>query len=108
MLCPDAIGCRQTGFPLSGHPAVALDRAVSDGAACPKVVRTDNRTLPLTSRSGNGRATAVDLFAGLGGWTAGAHAAGIRVLWAGNHWRSACDWHALNHPDTAHVCQDLH
>lgn len=34
--------------------------------------------------------------------------AGARVLWAANHWRAAVETHAQNHPDTAHVCQDLH
>jgi len=51
---------------------------------------------------------AVDLFAGLGGSSEGARAAGVRVVWAGNHWRVAVETHALNHPETAHVCQDLH
>lgn len=50
---------------------------------------------------------AVDLFAGLGGWTAGATAAGLRVLFAANHWRAAVDAHAANHPDVHHECQDL-
>lgn len=50
---------------------------------------------------------AVDLFAGLGGWTEGATQAGVRVLWAANHWRPAVDWHSANHPATQHVCQDL-
>ncbi len=51
--------------------------------------------------------SAIDMFSGLGGFTAGARAAGIRVLWAANHWQSACDAHAANHPETQHVCQDL-
>jgi len=51
---------------------------------------------------------AIDLFAGLGGFTEGAEMAGCRVVWAGNHWRAAVDTHADNHPATAHVCQDLH
>jgi len=50
---------------------------------------------------------AVDLFAGWGGFSLGAEQAGIDVVWAGNHWRLAVDAHALNHPDTLHVCQDL-
>lgn len=50
---------------------------------------------------------AVDLFSGLGGWTAGATAAGARVVWAANHWPAAVRWHAANHPDVAHACQDL-
>jgi DNA (cytosine-5)-methyltransferase 1 len=51
---------------------------------------------------------AIDLFAGLGGWSTGAEQAGCRVLWAANHWKDAVDWHRANHPDTLHVCQDLH
>ncbi|WP_425401234.1 DNA cytosine methyltransferase [Algiphilus sp.] len=53
-------------------------------------------------------ATAVDLFAGAGGFTAGATQAGVRVLWAANHWQAAVRVHADNHPETAHICQDLH
>lgn len=51
---------------------------------------------------------AVDLFAGAGGFSIGAKMAGCRVVWAANHWRSAVDVHAANHPDAIHVCQDLH
>lgn len=51
---------------------------------------------------------AIDLFAGLGGFSEGAEQAGCRVVWAGNHWRAAVDVHAANHPDTVHACQDLH
>jgi len=51
--------------------------------------------------------TAVDLFAGCGGFTLGATMAGIRMLWAANHWQAACDIHAANHPSTVHKCQDL-
>jgi DNA (cytosine-5)-methyltransferase 1 len=50
---------------------------------------------------------AIDLFAGLGGFSEAAEQAGCRVAWAGNHWRQAVDVHADNHPGTAHVCQDL-
>lgn len=50
---------------------------------------------------------AIDLFAGAGGFSEGAHMAGIRVKWAANHWRRAVDFHNKNHPDTAHSCQDL-
>jgi DNA (cytosine-5)-methyltransferase 1 len=50
---------------------------------------------------------AIDLFAGLGGFTEGAEQAGCRVLWAANHWRAAVETHHRNHPRTAHVCQDL-
>lgn len=51
---------------------------------------------------------AIDLFAGLGGFSAGAEMAGINVVWAANHWQSAVDVHALNHPGAEHACQDLH
>lgn len=49
----------------------------------------------------------VDYFAGLGGWTQGARAAGARVLMALNHWPRAVETHAANHPETMHECQDL-
>lgn len=51
---------------------------------------------------------AIDLFAGLGGWSTGARMAGIEVVWAANHWPAAVEWHSKNHPDAIHVCQDLH
>lgn len=51
---------------------------------------------------------AIDLFAGLGGFTTGAEMAGCSVVWAANHWQQAVDTHAANHPGTIHVCQDLH
>lgn len=54
------------------------------------------------------RVTAIDLFAGLGGWSTGARMAGVEVLWAANHWPAAVEWHSHNHPDAIHVCQDLH
>lgn len=52
--------------------------------------------------------TAIDLFAGAGGFSTGARAAGVSVLWAGNHWPAAVKVHGLNHPETMHLCQDLH
>lgn len=52
--------------------------------------------------------TAADLFAGLGGFTLAATLAGVKVIWAANHWLAAVDIHAANHPGTSHVCQDLH
>ena len=52
--------------------------------------------------------TAIDLFAGAGGFTTGATQAGARVLWAANHWQAAVNAHAQNHPATVHACQDLH
>lgn len=51
---------------------------------------------------------AVDLFAGAGGFSTGAAAAGCTVAWAANHWPAAVEVHAANHPRTAHACQDLH
>jgi DNA (cytosine-5)-methyltransferase 1 len=51
--------------------------------------------------------TAIDLFAGWGGFSLGAEAAGVEVLWAANHWKLAVDAHATNHPSAQHVCQDL-
>lgn len=51
---------------------------------------------------------AIDLFAGAGGFSTGAYAAGCEVVWAANHWQAAVAIHAANHPDTIHVCQDLH
>lgn len=50
---------------------------------------------------------AIDLFAGLGGFSEGAEQAGCRVVWAANHWQKAVDLHAANHRDTEHACQDL-
>lgn len=49
----------------------------------------------------------IDLFAGAGGFSTGAVMAGYEVVWAANHWQSAVDIHALNHPGAEHVCQDL-
>ncbi|NHZ99029.1 DNA cytosine methyltransferase [Massilia sp. CCM 8734] len=51
---------------------------------------------------------AIDLFAGAGGFSTGAHMAGIEVVWAANHWPAAVAIHAQNHPGAAHACQDLH
>ncbi len=50
----------------------------------------------------------VDLFCGAGGFSTGAMMAGCRVIWAANHWQLAVMTHSANHPETAHVCQDLH
>lgn len=51
--------------------------------------------------------TCIDLFCGLGGQSTGAVLAGHNVVWAANHNPSAVSYHFLNHPDTAHSCQDL-
>lgn len=50
---------------------------------------------------------AVDLFAGSGLFSRGAEDAGIRIVWAANHWRVAVDCYAANHA-IAPQCQDLH
>jgi DNA (cytosine-5)-methyltransferase 1 len=50
---------------------------------------------------------AIDLFAGAGGFSYGAKMAGVNVVWAANHWRLAVETHRINHPETAHSCQDL-
>jgi DNA (cytosine-5)-methyltransferase 1 len=50
---------------------------------------------------------AVDLFAGAGGFSTGARAAGAVVKYAANHWPIAVQIHSENHPGTEHVCQDL-
>lgn len=49
----------------------------------------------------------IDLFAGAGGFSEGARQAGGSVLWCGNHWPEAVQWHTANHPETVHICQDL-
>lgn len=52
--------------------------------------------------------TAIDLFSGAGGFSTGAQMAGVKVLWAADHWKEAVNTHAANHPYAKHVCQDLH
>lgn len=52
--------------------------------------------------------TAIDLFAGAGGFSLGAEMAGCRVLWAANHWPAAVDAYRQNHPHAVVSCQDLH
>ena len=52
--------------------------------------------------------TAIDLFAGSGGFTTAAKMAGCEVVWAANHWPAAVEWHSINHPHAQHLCQDLH
>ncbi len=49
----------------------------------------------------------VDLFAGAGGSSLGAHLAGCQVVFAANHWAQAVAVHAQNFPQTVHACQDL-
>lgn len=50
----------------------------------------------------------IDLFAGMGGFSTAARLAGCEVLWAANHNPDAVAWHAVNHPEAIHACQDLH
>jgi DNA (cytosine-5)-methyltransferase 1 len=52
-------------------------------------------------------AKVIDLFAGAGGFSTGAKMSGCDVVWAANHWPTAVKWHAANHPETEHACQDL-
>jgi DNA (cytosine-5)-methyltransferase 1 len=47
---------------------------------------------------------AVDLFCGAGGSTTGAAQAGLDVVLAINHWRTAVFSHQDNHPNTRHLC----
>jgi DNA (cytosine-5)-methyltransferase 1 len=49
---------------------------------------------------------AIDLFCGAGGASTGFARAGIKVVAAVNHWRTAVDTHSANHPGAVHVCQD--
>lgn len=49
---------------------------------------------------------AADLFAGAGGFSSGAAAAGVTIVAAVNHWRTAVDTHEANHPHARHYCQD--
>jgi DNA (cytosine-5)-methyltransferase 1 len=51
--------------------------------------------------------TVTDLFCGAGGSGLGAHAAGLRLVMAANHWQRAIDTHAANFPDTEHDCADI-
>ncbi len=51
--------------------------------------------------------TGIDLFAGLGGFTHAGQMAVITMRWAANHWPLAVQYHAANHPEVAHTCQDL-
>lgn len=51
--------------------------------------------------------TVIDLFAGLGGFSEAAEQCGLKVIWAGNHWRAAVETHRVNHPGAVVECQDL-
>lgn len=53
------------------------------------------------------RLKGVDLFAGAGGFTLAAEAAGVEVVQAINHWDLAVQVHETNHPHTRHAREDL-
>jgi DNA (cytosine-5)-methyltransferase 1 len=54
---------------------------------------------------------AVDMFAGWGGFSLAIEQAGVRLIFAANHWPLACQAHKLNHPEILateeEMCQDL-
>ena len=51
--------------------------------------------------------TGIDLFAGAGGLTLGAHLAGINVLAAIDSDRHSIKTHKANHPETLHLNVDI-
>jgi len=51
--------------------------------------------------------TMIDLFCGAGGSSTGAVDAGVRVIYAVNHWPIAIESHNANHPETLHDCVDI-
>ncbi|MEV6105179.1 DNA cytosine methyltransferase [Streptomyces sp. NPDC051940] len=51
--------------------------------------------------------TFTDLFCGAGGSSTGLVAAGYELKLAANHWQTAVDTHAANHPGAEHLCQDI-
>jgi DNA (cytosine-5)-methyltransferase 1 len=66
-----------------------------------------NRDRDAPAAVPSGRLTAIDLFAGAGGFSEAARLAGVSVLLAANHWKTALKWHSVNNPGTVHLCQDL-
>lgn len=52
-------------------------------------------------------ATVMDLFAGAGGSSIGAEAAGMELVVAANHWKTAVDVHQMHFPNAGHICEDL-
>lgn len=48
-----------------------------------------------------------DFFCGMGGSSTGLVEAGYQVRLAANHWATAIETHAANHPGTEHLCADL-
>ena len=51
--------------------------------------------------------TVTDLFCGAGGASSGLVEAGLDVVLAANHWKTAIDTHSANHPGTEHLCADI-
>jgi DNA (cytosine-5)-methyltransferase 1 len=51
--------------------------------------------------------TLTDMFCGAGGSSIGAHATGVRVRLAMNHWKLAIETHNTNFQDTDHACTDI-
>jgi len=51
--------------------------------------------------------TVTDMFCGAGGSSIGAHANGLNVRLAMNHWKRAIETHNTNFPDTDHACTDI-
>lgn len=50
---------------------------------------------------------AIELFCGIGGMTAGAEQAGLKVIAAVDVWERALEVHAANHAETTHLLADL-
>jgi DNA (cytosine-5)-methyltransferase 1 len=55
----------------------------------------------------NSDITVTDMFCGAGGSSIGAHANGLNVRLAMNHWKRAIETHNTNFPDTDHACTDI-
>lgn len=51
--------------------------------------------------------TFTDIFCGAGGSSTGLVAAGMELKLAANHWATAIETHAANHPDADHLCADV-
>jgi DNA (cytosine-5)-methyltransferase 1 len=51
--------------------------------------------------------TVTELFCGAGGSSLGAEAAGMRLVMAANHWRTAIEVHQAHFPDAAHDVADI-
>lgn len=51
--------------------------------------------------------TFTDIFCGAGGSSTGLVAAGMELKLAANHWATAIETHAANHPSADHLCADV-